>query len=47
MEDKRFENNSKLEIENIKKSIEIIKNDNSNKMIETNYLFFLLLLMKI
>ena len=37
---KRFENNSKLEIENIKKSIEIIKNDNSNKMIETNYLFF-------
>ena len=37
---KRFENNSKLEIENIKKSIEIIKNDNSNKMVETNYLFF-------
>ncbi len=37
---KRFENNSKLEIKNLKKSIEIIKNDNSKKMIETNYLFF-------
>ena len=28
---KRFENNSKLEIENIKKSIEIIKNDKREK----------------
>ena len=37
---KRFENNTNLEIENLKKSIEIIKNDNSKKMIETNYLFF-------
>ncbi len=37
---KRFENNTNLEIDNLKKSIEIIKNDNSKKMIETNYLFF-------
>ena len=37
---KKFENNTNLEIENLKKSIEIIKNDNSKKMIETNYLFF-------
>lgn len=37
---KKFENNSILEIENLKKSIEIIKNDKSKKMIETNYLFF-------
>ncbi len=37
---KKFENNSELEIENIRKSLEIIKNDSSSKMVETNYLFF-------